>query len=63
MVRILNKGHTQIKRLLSTLDHVDEEKVTWGEFMNWMTKEGILRNIANDQRLFTFTVTRLYEGI
>ena len=43
------------------LDHVEESKVTWAEFMNWLAKEGIIRDIANDHRLFPFTLTRLQE--
>ena len=46
---------------MQSLDHIDTEKVTWAEFMNWLAKEGIIRNIANDQRLYAFTITRIEE--
>ncbi|CDW86843.1 UNKNOWN [Stylonychia lemnae] len=46
---------------MQTLDHIDEDKVTWAEFMNWLSKEGTIRNIANDQRLYAFTITRIEE--
>lgn len=29
--------------------------------MTWLIKEGRVRDVANDQRLFTFTLARIYE--
>ena len=33
---------------MQTLDHIDDDMVTWAEFMNWLSKEGTIRNIANE---------------
>eukprot|EP00347_Sterkiella_histriomuscorum_P020047 403339298 len=61
LVRILKQQPSYVQKLMQTLDHVDTEKVTWAEFMNWLAKEGIIRNIANDQRLYAFSITRIEE--
>lgn len=47
--------------LISTIDNVEDGRITWLEFMRWLIKEGYIRDIANDQRLFTFTLARLTE--
>jgi hypothetical protein len=43
------------------VDHVEDGWITWLEFMTWLIKEGRVRDVANDQRLFTFTLTRMCE--
>lgn len=50
-----------MKELTDTIDHVELDRITWQEFVNWLIKEGRIRNIANDQRLFTFTLARVTE--
>ncbi len=47
--------------MVNTIDKVEENRITWLEFATWMIKEGKVRNIANDQRLYTFTVARIVE--
>jgi hypothetical protein len=47
--------------MVQTIDRVEDGRITWMEFATWMIKEGRVRNIANDQRLFTFTVARIQE--
>ena len=56
---MLRQDPVFVRWLVQSLDHVDEEKVTWAEFMNWLAKEGAVRGVANDQRLYAFTLTRL----
>jgi len=41
------------------MDRSDLEKVTWAEFLQWLLREGQVRDIANDQRLFNFPLARL----
>ena len=48
MVKVLRLSQSKIRNLLLTLDHIDQEKVTWAEFMKWLSLEGTIRNIAND---------------
>jgi hypothetical protein len=57
----LGKSTQEVKELIETVDHVEEGRVTWQEFVTWLIKEGRIRNIANDQRLFTFTTARIKE--
>ena len=57
----MGKTQGEVKHLINTIDRVEEGRITWLEFANWMIKEGKVRNIANDQRLYTFTVARLVE--
>ncbi len=58
---ILGKTQGEILKLTSTIDHVEEGRITWLEFMTWLIKEGRVRDVANDQRLFTFTLARIQE--
>jgi hypothetical protein len=48
-----------VRDMVQTIDRVEDDRITWLEFANWMIKEGKIRNIANDQRLYTFTVARI----
>ena len=57
----MGKTQGEVKHLINTIDRVEEGRITWLEFANWMIKEGKVRNIANDQRLYTVTVARLVE--
>ena len=43
------------------MDHVEDGRITWLELMTWLIKEGRVRDVANDQRLFTYTLARIYE--
>jgi hypothetical protein len=47
--------------LTKTVDHVEEGRITWLEFVTWLIKEGRVRDVANDQRLYTFTLARINE--
>ena len=58
---ILGKTHGEVKALLESIDHIEDDRITWQEFVNWLIKEGVIRNIANDQRLFPFTLSRIRE--
>ncbi len=48
LVRILGKSVADVKALVESIDHVEDDRVTWQEFGNWLIKEGVIRNIAND---------------
>ena len=37
-----------VKALVESIDHVEDDRITWQEFGNWLIKEGVIRNIAND---------------
>ena len=48
MQKLLNLSTDKVKKLIESLDHIDEDTVTWNEFTKWLAKEGSIRNIAND---------------
>ena len=45
---ILGKNHEEVRELVNSIDHVEEDRITWHEFVSWLIKEGRIRNIAND---------------
>lgn len=51
----------EVHELVNNIDHEEDDRITWGEVVNWLIKEGRIKNIANDQRLFNFTLARLTE--
>jgi len=52
----------EVHELVNNIDHEEDDRITWGEVVNWLIKEGRIKNIANDQRLFNFTLARLTES-
>jgi len=61
LAEILGKSHGEVRTLVESIDHIEADRVTWQEFVSWLIKEGVIRNIANDQRLFPFTLCRIRE--
>lgn len=48
MAKILGKTIGEVKKLTDSIDHVEDDRITWQEFINWLIKEGMIRDIAND---------------
>ena len=48
-----------MSRLILSLDHRNTDKVSWNEFLNFLTNEGIRRETVNDAQLYGFGVKRL----
>jgi hypothetical protein len=46
-------------RMINQLDRKNEFKVTWNEFLNFLTNEGIRRETVNDAQLYGYGVKRL----
>ena len=46
-------------KLITSLDHRNEDKVSWNEFLNFLTNEGVRRETVNDAQLYGFGVKRL----
>ena len=63
LMRILSEkikiDKPSMARLISSLDHRNSDKVSWNEFLNFLTNEGIRRETVNDAQLYGFGVKRL----
>ena len=62
LATILMMPRKEVHELVNNIDHEEDDRITWGEVVNWLIKEGRIKNIANDQRLFNFTLARLTES-
>jgi Ca2+-binding EF-hand superfamily protein len=51
-----------LQQLVEKLDHRNEEKITWPEFLTFMENEGDRREVVNDAQLYGIGVKRLLEG-
>ena len=48
-----------MQKLVTSLDHKNEDKISWNEFLNFLTNEGVRRETVNDAQLYGFGVKRL----
>ena len=49
--------------MIGQLDRKNDNKVTWHEFLNFLTNEGVRRETVNDANLYGYGVKRLsYQG-
>ena len=55
----INIDQSAMSRLILSLDHRNTDKVSWNEFLNFLTNEGIRRETVNDAQLYGFGVKRL----
>lgn len=52
----------QLQKLIDKLDHRNDDKITWSEFLTFLENEGIRREEVNDAQLYGIGVKRLSEG-
>ena len=52
----------QLQKLIDKLDHRNEERITWSEFLTYLENEGARREIVNDAQLYGMGIKRLSEG-
>lgn len=48
-------------RMIAQLDRKSDTKVTWTEFLNFLTNEGTRRETVNDAQLYGYGVKRLKQ--
>ena len=53
--------HVQISNLMERLDHSHSEKITWQEFLKFLDREGMRREVVNDAQLYGIGVKRMKE--
>ena len=46
--RRINIDEQQLRRLINQCDRKNDNKITWNEFLNFLTNEGIRRETVND---------------
>jgi Ca2+-binding EF-hand superfamily protein len=49
----------QMEVIISKFDHKSESKITWTEFLSFLSSEGQRREIVNDAQLYGFGVKRI----
>ena len=47
---------------MDKLDHRNDEKITWSEFLTFLENEGMRREIVNDAQLYGMGVKRFQDG-
>jgi hypothetical protein len=52
----------QLQKLIDKLDHRNDDKITWSEFLTFLENEGIRREEVNDAQLYGIGVKMLSEG-
>ena len=57
--RRINIDEQQLRRLINQCDRKNDNKITWNEFLNFLTNEGIRRETVNDAQLYGYGVKRL----
>ncbi len=53
---------SNLEKLIDKLDHRNQEKITWSEFLTFLENEGQRREVVNDAQLYGIGVKRLLEG-
>ena len=48
--------------MIDKLDHRNEERITWSEFLTYLENEGARREVVNDAQLYGMGIKRLSEG-
>lgn len=51
-----------LQKLIDKLDHRNDDKITWSEFLTFLENEGVRREVVNDAQLYGIGVKRLKEG-
>ena len=46
-------------RMIGQLDRKNDKKITWNEFLNFLTNEGTRRETVNDAQLYGYGIKRL----
>lgn len=55
----INLDERQFLTMIGQLDRKNDNKVTWTEFLNFLTNEGVRRETVNDANLYGYGVKRL----
>ena len=59
----INLDEKAFLTMVGQLDRKNDNKVTWTEFLNFLTNEGVRRETVNDANLYGYGVKRLaYKG-
>lgn len=58
----INLDGQGLQKLIDKLDHRNDEKITWSEFLTFLENEGQRREVVNDAQLYGIGVKRLQEG-
>ena len=59
----INLDEKAFQTMIGQLDRKNDFKVTWTEFLNFLTNEGVRRETVNDANLYGYGVKRLaYKG-
>ena len=59
--RRIKMDERKFHRMIAQLDRKSDTKVTWNEFLNFLTNEGVRRETVNDAQLYGYGVKRLKQ--